>query len=186
MLRDVAPRRWLWIAVVIAGVVVLVGGLVTALQIRVMINPAGQHAGAVARWQAAAIDDYRVFVAVEGGFSTDGVYRLTVADGTLTDAAIYNTLTYRYDPNAPAFDVPTSQAAAYTVEALFEQAADLTAQFGRAHSYTPTTSHVIYHADDGYVARYVNNTCGWLIAQQVDACITHVEVLRFEPITSAE
>jgi hypothetical protein len=185
MLRDVAPRRWLWIVGGLLAVGLVIVGLRVVFGVRWVLNPAAQHEQAIAHWQAAAVTDYRVWVAVEAGFSADGVYELTVQDGTVTDAAIYNTPTFRYDPDAPAFDVPASVAAAYTVESLLASAADLTDTFGRLRIYTPTTSHVAYNADLGYVERYVNNTCGWLVARRVGECITRVEVLRFEPSAEA-
>jgi hypothetical protein len=165
---------------------VVVGGIAGAalvFDMRVALNPGAQFDEARARWQAADIDSYTLFVEVQAPFQTSGVYELTVQDGELTDAVVYNPPTFRFDPNAPAFDVPVSQGAPYTLEALFDRAARLQQDFAPLHIYTAGTSHVRYDEDDGYVTELVDNTCGWLTLAA--ECVTRIRVIRFDPLSTS-
>lgn len=174
-------RHWVWLLLP----VLLCGGVSAGvwlwLDVQIDLNPAQQLETAQAHWQDAAIGDYRAWVQVEAPYATSGVYALTVEGNELVSAQVYNPLTFRYDPNAPSFEVSFSQASAYTVDSLLNRASRLTDDLQRFHVHTPTTNHVTFDPRYGYVARYVNNTCG-LALSMIEQCLTQIEVLRFEVI----
>lgn len=172
-------RAWLWWGIAFGVVVVMIAVAVIAFGLRVSLNPAAQFADARAQWQAAAIDSYTLFVEVQAPFQTSGIYELTVQDGELTDTVVYNPPTFRFDPDAPAFDVPISQGEPYTLDGLFNQAERLTADFSAFHIYAAYSSHVLYDEEHGYVTELIHNSCGWLTL--AEECITRIEVVRFEP-----
>jgi hypothetical protein len=176
-------RRWRYVLPLIAFALALAGGITAALAgVRVTLNPQAAYEQAQAQWDTSAPDHYRVFVRVQAGFAADGVYELTVQDGELTDAKIYSAPAFRYDPDAPAFDVSLAEAGGYTPDALFNRARRLVHDFDALHFHLLKTSHVRYNTAYGYVESYVQNTCGWLFNDLVDTCITEIEVVRFEPL----
>lgn len=160
----------------------ITGGVWLWLDVRVSLNPQANHDAARAQWLRNAPPDYRMWVRVQEPFATSGMYELTVRGRELAQVRLFNTLAFRFDPDAPAFDVPLEQGIPYTVEVVFDDAADLVADLPAVHLYTPGSSHVTYDPVVGYVTRYVRNTCG-LALSTVEQCVTDIEVVRFEVLS---
>lgn len=149
--------------------------------VRLMVQPSTQHANAVARWDAAAIRDYRAVVRVLEPLRGDEVVELTVEEGTLTAVNVMRYGNYLYDADPPRFPDAPESAAAYTVEGLFTRAAQLTDSLPALYAYLPEQSHVAYHPEHGYVTTYTRNICGLLVSEP--ACITRYEMLDFQRLS---
>ncbi|MEL6273132.1 MAG: hypothetical protein AAFR22_25225, partial [Chloroflexota bacterium] len=105
---------------------------------------------------------------------------LMVVDDSIESAQLFSTGAYRYDPNPIPFDVDATQAASYTVESLFTRSQRLADDLPVINIHTLATSHISYDPEIGYPQHYVENTCGLLVNDAIQACVTEVIVLEFE------
>jgi|GEM_PF-4097127 hypothetical protein len=149
---------------------------------RIQWNPHQTAQAMQARWEQQDITAYRLVVDVQEPYFSDGLYVLTVEDGVVTDAQAYNSLTYRFDPNAEPYPVTSSLVEQYTMERLHQYALNLLEGKWGGTVYRPTTSHVLYDEQSGQLEQLVDNTCGWLF-QQAEACLTRYTVLELTPLT---
>ena len=150
--------------------------------VRITLNPQGTHTQALTRWTIANLTAYEMTVIVVEPLRENAVYELVVENGSITQAATMNPGTFRFDANPPRYEIDPVFATAYTIDSLFGRTERLIRNFNIIHIYTPGTSQVHYHPGLGYPTDLTNNTCG-IFAADIDACITHIQVVRLEPFT---
>ncbi len=170
-------RFGLALAVILAA---LVGGW-WALGLRLTPNPQMALTEARAAWEAASrrgSGDYRAIVTVALPYRADGAFVYTVIDGEVTDAARIGTAALRLDPNPPQFEIDPGQAAFFTVEALFGEAARVTDEMGRWHFSARNTTQIDYDDVYGYPQDIILNTCGFFL-NFTPECVTRYTVVEF-------
>lgn len=146
---------------------------------RLVLLPAQRQAAALAQWQASAPPAYRVTLRVVEPLRRTEVYDITVSGGEVRAAYTLNDGLYRFSADPTRFPLGAMFAAPYTPNALHEQARRLAERLPPIGITWEGGSTLVYDRTWGYVSRYTENVCGLLFAQ-VETCITHYEVLRFE------
>jgi len=110
-------------------------------------------------------------------------YRITVQDGVVTDAS-WIELVGMYGSETEYSPIPPSQAADYTIEALFNKAASgLNTRPALDLRICGTRYRVNFDETLGYITQYSVNDCSWLpICLQMSECSSSYRVTEFAVI----
>ena len=181
-----SKRRPRWPVVV--GIVLLLVLAGCLLGVMVMLNnsPSARLQAARARWEESGIDSYHAVVEARVPLADWSDYAITVQDGTVVEAS-WIPLAGMYGSETDYSPISPSQAADYTIDALFNKAASrLDAHPVLDLSICRTRYRVDFDETLGYITLYSQNDCQWLpvICPQVSECSSSYRVTDFEPIST--
>lgn len=172
-------RRSRWVLLGAAVILAALVGIAAAFGVRIRWQPATAFEQAQARWQAANIDSYQATVLAQVPFRAEGVYFITVEDGTVTQAEVVNIGAYRFSENPPRAPLDPSQGDPFTMAALLQYAERLTSDLPAFELTLAGSSRITYDPETGHVQELVQNNCGVLF-MNIDECLLRYEVLVFE------
>ncbi len=134
-----------------------------------------------ARWEDSDIRNYRIVVDVTYPSHQIGArYAITVRDAAVTEASSLSLLFAQGD--YPFRPVPLEEAAHYTIEAMFEQAASALENVPPIHitSCSDTKYEVDFDVDLGYINHFAQDCGGGLLGCTISHCRSTIRVIEFE------